>query len=711
MNKINKPISQSILRTKTEYKTGLALPIQYLKGIGPKRAMCLKRINVEIIEDFLYLAPRRYIDRTKLSKIRDLIVGQQGTVSGKIIATGTRKTRTKGNIVRIVITDQTDILEAVWFNRPDLKSRFKINQPLILSGSVTFYERKQIVNPFYEIIPDDTGDDKSFVYTGSIIPIYPLTEGLSNWEIRRPMQNAIDSYLHLIPESLSRSILNQHSWPTIKDTINHLHFPKNLQEANLAQQRLKFEEFFYLELILALRKLSQSQNQQGFALIDNGILTSKFLKLLPFQLTEGQKKVLSQIKTDMAKPASMNRLLQGDVGSGKTVIALYAMLIAVENNYQAALMAPTEILAEQHFLVWSQKLKELGIASCLLTGSIKARARQSYLNDIKNNKIKIVFGTHALIEGDIEFHRLGLAIVDEQHRFGVMQRAALINKGMNPDFLVMTATPIPRTLQMTLYGDLDISVLAEKPPGRKRIITRLTTEQNRPKIHKFMQEKISEGRQVYIVCPLIEESEKLDLKAAIKTYEEIKQIFSKFRVGLIHGRLKSIERIGIMEQFRQHQLDILVTTTVIEVGVDIPNATVMLIEHPERFGLAQLHQLRGRIGRGKETSYCILIGSDSSFSPAMHRLKFFEQNDDGFQLAEKDLELRGPGQLLGTRQHGLPDLKFADLTEDRELLFQARDHAFALIEDDPYLSRPENQIIRSTFLNKFKDRTELLRVG
>jgi ATP-dependent DNA helicase RecG len=700
-----------VIKHKTEFKTGLALPIQYLKSIGPKRALCLKRIGVETIEDFLFLAPRRYIDRTVLSKIRDLTIGQQGTVFGKIIAFGTRKTKTKGNIVRIVVTDQTDIVEAVWFNRPDLKSRFKTNQPIILSGNITYYERKQMVNPFYEIITEDSDSDKPFVYTGSIIPIYPLTEGLSNWEIRRPMQHAINSYLHLIPETLPHAILNQHSFPTIKNTITNLHFPKNLSDAQISQERLKFEEFFYLELILALRKLSKSQPQKGFTLADTGILTNKFLELLPFHLTQGQNKVLSQIKADMAKPASMNRLLQGDVGSGKTVIAIYAMIMTIENNYQAALMAPTEILAEQHYLVWHDKLKELGINSCLLTGSTKTAQRKSSLADIENNKIKIIFGTHALIEQDIKFFRLGLVIIDEQHRFGVMQRAALINKGVNPDFLVMTATPIPRTLQMTLYGDLDISILAEKPPGRKRIITRLTADQDRDKIYKFIQDQISQGRQVYIVCPLIEESEKLDLKAAIKTYEETSRIFAEFRVGLVHGKLKSSERMQIMEKFRQHELDILVTTTVIEVGVDIANATVMLIEHPERFGLAQLHQLRGRIGRGQETSYCILIGPDSSFSPAMHRLKFFEQNDDGFQLAEKDLQLRGPGQLLGTRQHGLPDLRFADLTEDRALLFKARDQAFALISADPNLLKPENQIIRSTFLSKFKDRTELLRVG
>ncbi|MEO0083672.1 MAG: ATP-dependent DNA helicase RecG, partial [candidate division WOR-3 bacterium] len=478
-----------------------------------------------------------------------------------------------------------------------------------------------------------------------------------------------------------------------------------------AKQRLVYEEFFYLELILALRRLANTQQKKICPLVEKGTLTKKFLAQLPFTLTPGQQKVLAEIKNDMASELSMNRLLQGDVGSGKTVIAIYAMLITIENGFQAALMAPTEILAEQHFLVWHKKLRDIGVTSCLLTGSTKAREKKKLLTGIENNTINVVFGTHALIEENIKFYKLGLAIIDEQHRFGVMQRAKLLNKGINPDFLVMTATPIPRTLQMTLYGDLDISILSEKPPGRKKVITKLVNEKDREKVYNFIDQKIQEGRQVYIVCPLIEESEKLDLKAAIKTYEEIKGIFPHYKVGLIHGRLKSAERITTMEAFRQHQINILVTTTVIEVGVDIVNATVMVIEHPERFGLAQLHQLRGRIGRGSEVAYCLLMVSENRFSTAIERLKYFEKNDDGFNLAEKDLELRGPGQLLGTRQHGLPDLKFANLHDDKNLLFKARDDAFELIRYDPMLTKPEHREIRETFMRKFKNRMYLLRVG
>jgi len=694
-----------------QYKTGLTTEIQYLKGIGPKRAQRLKKIGVETVGDLLFLVPRRYIDRTKLVKIKALIADIDGTVYGKIIASGTKTTKNRGEIVRIVVSDDTDILEAVWFNRPDLKNKFSINQRLILSGTVTYYERKQMVNPFYEIITEDKTEDNDFVYTGSIIPVYPLTEGLSLWEIRRPILNAVDMYLDYLNETLPENLLKKNEFPNIYNAIKNLHCPTSLDDAQKARARLVFEEFFYLELILALRKLASQEYKKGRPLKEKGTLTNQLMKFLPFELTQGQKKVLSEIKTDMSKESSMNRLLQGDVGSGKTVLAIYAMLITIENSYQATLMAPTEILAEQHYMVWKERLESIGVKTCLLTGSTKSKERKLYIQGIENGTIQLVFGTHALIEGNVKFQRLGLAIIDEQHRFGVMQRAALINKGFNPDFLVMTATPIPRTLQMTLYGDLDISILSEKPPGRKKIVTRLINNKKQAEVNKFIKDKIEEGRQVYIVCPLIEESEKLDLKAAIKTYEEIKEIFADKRVGLVHGRLKSIERIKLMEAFRQHELDILVTTTVIEVGVDIKNATVMVIEHPERFGLAQLHQLRGRIGRGSEVSYCLLVASDFINPTAYDRLKFFEKNDDGFELAEKDLDIRGPGEILGTRQHGLPDLKIADLQEDRHLLFKARDEAFAIIHDDPNLIKSDNQIIKKTLNTKFQNREDLLRVG
>jgi ATP-dependent DNA helicase RecG len=691
-----------------EYKTGLLTPVQYLKGVGPKRAAGLKRIGIETVEDLLFLIPRRYIDRTKLTPIKELKIGVDATLIGKIIATGIRKTRFKGDLVRIMVRDDTGIIEVVWFNRADLKKKFKVNQEIIISGTVNYYQGKQLTNPYYEIIDESK---ENFNYTGAIIPIYPLTEGLGLWELRRAVKKAVELGLPNLSETLSAELLNRYNFPKLKDAVNNLHFPERIEDAEIAKSRLIYDELFYFELLLALRKLHSQEISKGYALTEKGNLTDKLFKLLPFQFTNAQKKVIDEIKHDLAQPKCMNRLLQGDVGSGKTVLAILAMLIANENGFQAALMAPTEILAEQHYLVWQDKLKQIGSRASLVTGSLKVKEKKELYPDIANGKIDIIFGTHALIEAGIQFNKLGLVIVDEQHRFGVMQRAALLNKGVNPDFLVMTATPIPRTLTLTLYGDLDVSVLDEKPPGRKRIVTKLTRDSNRTQVYQFLRERINQKQQVFIVCPLIEESEKLDLASAIKTYEDVTKVFPEFKVGLLHGRMKSDERINIMSAFRAGKIDILVSTTVIEVGVDIPNATVMVIEHPERFGLAQLHQLRGRIGRGEELSYCILIVPDAIMEESKDRLEFFEKNDDGFALAEKDLNIRGPGQILGTRQHGLPDLRIADLQQDRHWLFKARDDAFELIKTDPNLIAPEHDIIKKTLRKKFYGREELLRVG
>ncbi len=684
------------------------MPIQYLKGVGPKRASCLNRIGVETVGDLLFLVPRYYLDRTNLTPIKQLPIGQDVTLMGKIVATGLKKTRLKGDLVRIMVRDDTGLIEALWFNRPDLKKKFKVNQKVVLSGKVYYYQSKQLINPAYEILEDTK---ESLDYAGTIIPIYPLTEGLSLWELRRMLKRALELGLPYITETLNETIRNRYNFPSLATALKNLHFPESLTDAEIAKTRLVFEELFFFELLLALRKLHSAEIKKGYALVEKGHLTNQLLAILPFSLTQAQKRVMEEIKSDLAQPKCMNRLLQGDVGSGKTVIAILAMLIAVENGFQAAMMAPTEILAEQHFLVWQEKLQSIGVRVCLLTGSLKVKEKKAIAQAIAEGKVDIVFGTHTLIEAGVQFNKLGLAVVDEQHRFGVMQRAALLNKGVNPDFLVMTATPIPRTLQLTLYGDLDVSILDEKPPGRKRIITRLATESERSQVYQFLRERVNQKQQVFIVCPLIEESEKLDLASAIKTFEEAAKVFPEFKVGLLHGRMKTTERINVMTEFRAGKIDILVATTVIEVGVDIPNATVMVIEHPERFGLAQLHQLRGRIGRGPEASYCILIVPDAMMSESRERLTFFVENDDGFALAEKDLDIRGPGQILGTRQHGLPDLKIADLQKDRHWLFKARDEAFALIKDDPNLTTPGNEIIKRTLRKKFKGREELLRVG
>ncbi len=687
--------------------SGLETPIQYLKGIGPKRAEQFARIGVQTVRDLLFLVPRRYLDRSQVLPIARLRVGDEATVIGRIIATAHRRTKTKKELVSCLIKDDSDVIEVLWFNRPDLKTRFKPGQEILISGKVTRFRHKQFVNPSFELLEGKDG----FSFANAIIPVYPLTAGLSMWVIRKAVQTGLERFGNLLNETLSREILSHYRFPDIKSAIAAVHFPRSLVLAEKARERLIYEELFFFQLLLALRRRSSEQVKKPRPLIEKGNLTQPFLKGLGFKLTRAQERVIAEIRQDMAQMRCMNRLLQGDVGSGKTVVALYAMLIACENGLQAALMAPTEILAEQHFYNWQERLKGLGLKAALLTGSTSVKERGQILAGLESGEVQMVFGTHALIEEGVRFSRLGLVVVDEQHRFGVMQRAALLNKGINPDFLVMTATPIPRTLTLTVYGDLDLSVLDEKPPGRMPVITRLFTEKQRQRVYEGIRRRLAMAEQVFVVCPLIEESEKLELASAVESYEKTKAAFPGYKIGLIHGRLRPEERRKMMERFRLGELDILVATPVIEVGVDIPNATVMVIEHPERFGLAQLHQLRGRIGRGERPSWCILMAQDEEMAESSERLRYFVSTNDGFKLAEKDLEMRGPGEILGTRQHGLPDLRIADIFRDREILLRARRDAFRLIELDPELKQPQNENIRKTLFERYQGRVELLRVG
>lgn len=682
-------------------------PVQYIKGIGPKRALYFKRLNIENVKDLLFLIPHRYLDYSTVLKIKDLKINDEATIIGRVHLIEIKKAMRRGEMVNILLKDDTGSIVLRWFNRPDLKNKFKPGDWLVVSGKVSFFYNKQFINPLYEIIgEDDSGADKS---SGTIIPIYPLTEGLGLWDIRRAMNIAVDLCLDEIQETVPQYLLDKHNLPPLKKAIRELHFPQSVDQAKIARQRLVYDEFFFFEMALARRK-TMVKNQQGVALKESGILTNKFLQTLKFELTAGQKKVIEEITGDMAKPKPMNRLIQGDVGSGKTVVALYSLLIAVENGYQGAMMVPTEILAEQHYLNHYKILNSLGVKTVLLTSSIKGSNREEIIAQIQSGEAKVIFGTHALIEEDINFKNLGLAIIDEQHRFGVMQRAALVNKGINPHFLVLSATPIPRTLALTLYGDLDISTLTEKPPGRGEIITKLYLENQKTSVYRFITDELQKGRQAFVVCPIIEKSEKLELKSATEAYNEICRVFPDFPIGLIHGRLGTQERIKIMSDFRNGSIKVLVATTVIEVGVDIPNAAIMLILHPERFGLAQLHQLRGRIGRGAEKSYCFLLLSKFVAQETYERISFFEKNNDGFALAKKDMQLRGPGEILGKRQHGLPDIKIGDLELDQEILIWARDDAFAVVNQDPEIKLPEHYPIKRYF-KEFRDREELLRIG
>ncbi|UCG44209.1 MAG: ATP-dependent DNA helicase RecG [candidate division WOR-3 bacterium] len=685
---------------------GLDTPVQFLKGIGPKRAQQFARLGVETVGQLLFHVPHRYVDRTRTLPISQLVPGEEVTVFGRVAAAGARRTRRFKQLVSCMVRDNSGMVEAVWFNRPDLKDRFRAGQEVVLSGKVTKYRNLQFVNPDFEVAGQD-----GFSGMNTIIPVYPLTEGLSGWTVRRAVKTAMDGFLNQVPETLVPEMLDHYGFGDIRQALAAIHFPTDVAAAEKARERLIYDELFYLQLVLALRRRRYAEARKGASLRRTGKLSGVLLSKLGFEFTAAQKRVTDEILADMESEKCMNRLLQGDVGSGKTVVALHAMMVAVENRTQAVLMAPTEILATQHFQGWQATLASSGAEARLLTGSTRQADRREILEGLSHGKVNIVFGTHALIEEGVEFARLGLVVVDEQHRFGVMQRAALLNKGLNPDFLVMTATPIPRTLTLTLYGDLDVSVLDEKPPGRKPVKTRVVPDARRAKVYGFIEERIADGEQVFVVCPLIEQSEKLDVASAMETFESVRAAFPRRRVGLVHGRMRSDERGRVMDGFRSGELDILVSTTVIEVGVDIPNATVMLVEHPERFGLAQLHQLRGRIGRGQDRSYCVLMLPRTGLGETFERLRFFERTSDGFALAEKDLELRGPGQLLGTRQHGLPDLRIADPVRDQQWLENARQDAFRMVELDPELSSPQNGVVRRTVKARYAGREELLRVG
>lgn len=685
--------------------------VQYLKGVGPQRAKALSEEGIRTVEDLLYHIPRRYLDRSTIMPIDELSVGSKATVLGTVEAYGIkrgRKTR-----YQVIIRDKNSFLTLIWFEGIRyVKNRFKEGDTVVASGDVRFYDGLQIPHPEFEII---SKKGEELVHTGRVIPIYPSTAELKKLHLdSRGMRNILKPFLdkYHIKETLPQSVIASLNLLPLDQALKNVHFPQSLELAEEARHRLAFDELFYLELMLALRKRRHAQAEKGIQFRQPGKLIRGLLKQLHFELTDAQKRVLREIVNDMTSSQRMNRLLEGDVGSGKTIVALVAILLAVENDYQAAIMAPTEILAEQHYLTVHSLLESLEVKTVLLTSSVAGSTRKETIEKIESGQAKVVIGTHALIQEGVSFQRLGLTVIDEQHRFGVMQRAKLKEKGFWPDVLVMTATPIPRTLALTLYGDLDISVIDQMPPGRKKIKTMLLDQNSSDKLHGFLEEEFKKGHQAYIVYPLVEESEKLDLRAATESFGHLqKDVFPHRKVALLHGRIKSDSREKIMHQFRNKEFDILVCTTVIEVGLDVPNATAMVIEHAERFGLSQLHQLRGRIGRGADQSYCFLRAEIPISGEAKKRLEALCGSNDGFKIAEWDLRLRGPGEFFGTRQHGLPELKIADIMGDVKLLYQAREWAFRIIEDDPRLNKKENSGMRGFFLRKYKKRQKLMDVG
>ncbi len=674
---------------------GLAQSVITLKGVGPALRDQLNKLGVETILDMLYLFPRRYDDYSLMKSIKELRFNDQATIIGTIWETRARRLRTNQVIVQSVISDGTGNIQAQWFNQPWLAEKLKGGTQIVLSGKVDQYLGRLIMtNPEWEPLEVEP------LRTRRIVPVYPLTQGLNGNKLRELMRTAVTTWAPRVPDPLPRSVRKSQNLYSLSQAIAQLHFPDSQTTLHHARRRLMFDELFLLQLGMQGKRQSW-QAAPGIPLHVSPEALQPFYDSLPFALTGAQQRVIGEIQADMARPVPMNRLLQGDVGAGKTLVAAAAMLTAVYAGAQAALMAPTEILAEQHYRSLSRQLAPLGIKLALLTGSTPSVEKEEILAGLASGDIQIVIGTHALIQTHVTFQNLALAVIDEQHRFGVEQRGALRSKGAetadgqpNPHLLVMSATPIPRTLALSLYGDLELSVLDEMPPGRQEIKTRWLYPTQRERAYAFIRRQVAEGQQAYIIYPLVEESDKIDEKAAVAEYERLQsEVFPDLRLGLIHGRLRADEKEAAMHAFHRGETHILVATSVIEVGVDVPNATVIVIEGANRFGLAQLHQFRGRVGRGDKQSYCILI-ADSTSAEAEERLRALEQTNDGFALAEKDLEIRGPGEFFGQKQSGLPELRLASLL-DMALVEAARAEAMKLFAADPFLQQPEHSLLQA----------------
>lgn len=645
------------------HKKTLDTPIQFIKGVGPKIATLFGKLGVRTVEDLIFFLPRSYEDRSNLKPIAELVQSQQEIFKAEVLDVGSANPK----VQKVTLGDRSGSIQAVWFNQPFLLRSLRRGMRLIVSGRVEFNHFDGVLQLTVKNYEIDTGHNQP------IVPIYSLTEGLYQKKIRTVIETVIADYLELVVDLIPTSIKKKHALPELADSIKNLHFPKTVSTISKYQRRLVFDDFFFFQLGLGLRRDTVKAEKGIEFKMETATFSRRFP--LPFELTTAQKRVLDEIMNDMQQSIPMSRLIQGDVGSGKTVVAALAAQVAISNGYQVALMAPTEILANQHYSKIAKYLSDSMIK--LLTGTTQKKERVSELHDAD-----LIVGTHALIEEKISFRKLGLVIVDEQHRFGVLQRSKLSQKGKNPDLLFLTATPIPRSLALTLYGDLDRSIIDEMPPGRTPVKTYYVSDHKRKGAYDFVRAEVVKGRQVFVVCPLVAESEKLDLKAATDEANVLQNnVFPELRVGLLHGRMKGEEKDQIMQDFKNKKIDILVSTTVIEVGIDIPNATIMLIEHAERFGLSQLHQLRGRIGRGSEQSYCFLF-SNAKSKDARTRLKALIDSTDGFHIAEVDLKLRGPGDFAGVRQSGLPSFRVAEIVRDELILREARKAAFELGEEE-----------------------------
>jgi ATP-dependent DNA helicase RecG len=680
--------------------------VTYLAGVGPARADALRRLGIFTARDLFYHIPHRYEDASTVTPIAKLFVGSDATVIGKVVSKGIIPTRKGLRVFQAVVQDASGLIEASWPGQPFLDRTIRKDDVLLLAGPVRFFHGRQLVpREFVNLGAEETGTSG-----GRVLSVYPATDGLSFKVIRALIERHLDAYLPLFREFIPTELLQAAGVPTLAEALRAVHRPTSLADARRGRARLAYEELLFVHILQLRAKSLARETRSGIRFENRRTLTSKLKKSLPWKLTAAQVRATREIVTDMCDERRMHRLLQGDVGSGKTIVALFAALLAMENDYQAAVMAPTELLAEQHAKTFATLLAPLGISPLLITGSLSARARKAVAARLASTEPVLVVGTHALVEEGTRFSRLGLAVVDEQHRFGVEQRGALGRKGARPDVLLMSATPIPRSLALTLYGDLDISILDERPPGRLPVTTARRPEKARAKVLDFIEAQLAAGRQAYVVLPIIEESDKSFLRAATRAYEELsKGRFAHRRVALLHGRLGADEKDETMRRFRDGAIDVLVSTTVIEVGIDVSNATVMLIEEPERFGLSQLHQLRGRVGRGASESFCILLGDVSP--EAAERLALFAKTDDGFEIARADLRLRGMGDLFGERQHGEAMFKVADPLRDAELSELARDGAGMLLDRDPELSSKENKPLHEVLRKRYARALELFRVG
>jgi ATP-dependent DNA helicase RecG len=686
----------------------LATPVEFVRGVGPQRAELLARLDLHTAADLIFLFPRDYQDLSDRREISELEEDQIQTVRGEVVEIDARSSGFGKSVVGVLIRQGHDHLRAIWFNQPFMREKFREGQHVLVSAKPRLRGGRWEM-PHPKVTWLDGADDQPEM---RLLPLYPLTEGLTQFQMRRMVANALERFSTVLEEVFPDALLREYDLVPLAEALPAIHSPQDANQLARAQRRLIFQELFVLQLAVVARRWQQRVGFRAPPLVASADIDARIQRLFPFEWTAGQRAAVAEVALDMARETPMNRLLQGDVGSGKTVVAVYAMLLCVARGHQAALMAPTEILARQHADTLGELLRASRVRYLLLVGGLSSKQREAALTEIAAGQIDLVIGTHAVVQQDVRFAKLGLVVIDEQHKFGVRQRAALRQGKQSPHYLVMTATPIPRTISMTLFGDLDVTTLREMPPGRQEVRTYIVEPAEQARWWNFVRDKLRAGRQAYVVAPLVDESQTVAAASVAEAFERLTNgELAAFRVGIIHGRMTAAEKEQAMADFRSGHTHVLVSTSVIEVGVDVPNACVMVIDSPERFGLAQLHQLRGRVGRGTFAGFCGVLMSDEVSEPARERLSAFAATSDGFELAEMDFQLRGPGDLFGTQQHGLPPLRIADLRRDQEILDEARHEAQKLFAADPGLKHPEHQRLRRQMLVRYGNALELSDVG